>query len=91
MPTQPAHKIQLMLEAIYDGRYLSAISEGTDVLDLEPSNVMALTRLGSAYYAMNEREKAKQIWTKALQYDPSNEVLKKFLYGAKGSSRVEIR
>ncbi len=85
------HKLQLTLEAIYDGRYLSAITECTDVLDLEPTNVMALTRLGSAYFAMNEREKAKQIWTKALQYDPNNEVLRKFLYGSKGSSRVETR
>lgn len=85
------HKLQLTLEAIYDGRYLSAISDCTDVLDLEPGNVLALTRLGSAYYAMNEREKAKQIWTKALQYDPNNEMLKKFLYGSKGSARLENR
>lgn len=97
MPTLPSgltlidHKLQLTLEAIYDGRYLSAITECTDVIDLEPTNVMALTRLGSAYYAMNEREKAKQIWTKALQYDPNNDVLKKFLYGGKGTVHVETR
>jgi len=74
------HKLRLALEAIYDGRYLTAISECTDILDLEPANVLALTRLGSAYFAMNEREKAKQIWTRALQLDPNNMVLKKFLY-----------
>jgi tetratricopeptide (TPR) repeat protein len=85
------YKLQLTLEAIYDGRYLSAIDDCTDVLDLEPNNVLALTRLGSAYFAMNEKEKARQIWTKALQYDPNNTILKKFLYGAKGSSRVEAR
>lgn len=83
------HKLQITLESIYDGRYLSAISECSDVLDLEPENVLALTRLGSAYYAMNEQEKARQIWTKALQLNPDNEVLKKFLYGSKGSYRVE--
>ena len=82
-------KLQLTLEAIYDGRYLVAIGECTDVLDLEPENVTALTRLGSAYFAMNEREKARQIWTKALQLDPKNDVLRKFLYGNKGSARVE--
>ena len=38
----------------------------------------------------HERDKAKQIWTKALQIDPNNEMLKKFLYSNKGSSRVEI-
>lgn len=83
------HKLQLSLEAIYDGRYLAAISECSDVLDLEPGNVTALTRLGSAYFAMNEKEKARQIWTKALQLDPKNDVLRKFLYGARGTNRVE--
>lgn len=75
------YKLRLSLEAIYDGRYLTAISECTDILDLEPANVLAMTRLGSAYYAMNERDKARQIWTRALQLDPTNQVLKKFLYG----------
>jgi tetratricopeptide (TPR) repeat protein len=83
------HKLAKGLEAIYDGRYLTAIAECTDVLDLEPNNVMALTRLGSAYYAMNEQNRALQIWTKALQLDPENDVLKKFLYGKRGISRVE--
>ena len=83
------HKLQLTLEAIYDGRYLAAIAECSDVLDLEPENVTALTRLGSAYFAMNEKEKARQIWTKALQLDPKNDVLRKFLYGARGGNRVE--
>jgi len=85
------HKLQLTLEGIYDGRYLTAIAECSDVLDLEPNNVLALTRLGSAYYSMNEKTKARQIWTRALQFDPENNVLKKFLYGSKGKSRVEIR
>ena len=85
------HKLQLVLEAIYDGRYVEAVSQCTDVLDLEPENVTALTRLGSSYFAMNERDKAKQIWTKALQLDPNNEMLRKFLYGQKGQNRVEAR
>ena len=75
------HKLQQTLEGIYEGRYLTAIAECSDVLDLEPNNVLALTRLGSAYYAMNEKDKARQIWTKALQLDPKNQVLRKFLYG----------
>ncbi len=75
------YKLRIALEAIYDGRYLSSISECTDVLDLDPTNVLAMTRLGSAYFAMNERDKAQKIWTKALQLDPDNQVLKKFLYG----------
>ncbi len=83
------NKLQTALEAIYEGRYLTAISECTDVLDLEPNSVLGLTRLGSAYYAMNEQNKAQQVWTKALQLDPNNDVLRKFLYGQKGAPRVE--
>jgi len=79
------NKQQMTLEAIYEGRYLTAINECTDVLDLEPRNVLAMTRLGSAYFAMNEKEKARQIWTKALQLDPNNNELKRFLYGRKGN------
>jgi tetratricopeptide (TPR) repeat protein len=75
------YKLRSSLEAIYDGRYLTAITECSDVLDLEPNNVLAMTRLGSAYYSMNEREKARQVWTRALQLDPNNQMLKKFLYG----------
>jgi tetratricopeptide (TPR) repeat protein len=83
------HKLQQTLEAIYDGRYLTAIAECTDILDLEPDNVLALTRLGSAYYAMNEKDRARQIWTRALQIDPANNVLRKFLYGTKGSASAQ--
>jgi tetratricopeptide (TPR) repeat protein len=74
-------KLQKTLEDIYDGRYVSAIAECSDVLDVEPRNVLAMTRLGSAYFAMNEKDKAKNIWIRALQLDPNNLSLKKFLYG----------
>lgn len=79
------NKLQMTLEAIYEGRYLTAINDCTDVLDLEPRNVLAMTRLGSAYFAMNEKEKSRQIWTKALQLDPNNNELKRFLYGRRGN------
>ena len=85
------YKLQSTLEGIYDGRYLTAIAECSDVLDLEPKNILALTRLGSAYFAMNEPDKAKKIWTQALQLDPENKILRKFLYGRKNASKVERR
>ncbi len=84
-------KLRTALEAIYDGRYLTSITECSDVLDLEPINVLAMTRLGSAYYAMNEREKARQVWTRALQLDPNNQMLKKFLYGNRSASTEKAR
>ena len=47
-------KLQKALEKIYSGDYLIAAKECQEVLDLEPENALALTRLGSVYYAMGQ-------------------------------------
>lgn len=73
------YKLQLSLEYVYDQQYLKAINECNEVLDLEPNNVLALTRAGSAYYAMGQKARAKQIWGRALELDPNNQALKKFM------------
>ncbi len=73
------YKLQLSLEYVYAGEYLKAINECGQVLDLEPDNVLALTRMGSAYYAMGQKQEARETWTRALKLDPNNQVLKDFL------------
>lgn len=73
------YKLQLSLEYVYDGQFLKAINECNHVLDMDPDNVLALTRMGSAYYAMGQKQEAKGLWTRALKLDPSNDVLKQFL------------
>jgi tetratricopeptide (TPR) repeat protein len=73
------YKLQLSLEYVYDGQFMKAINECNHVLDLDPNNVLALTRMGSAYYAMGQKQEAKGLWTRALKLDPSNDVLKQFL------------
>jgi tetratricopeptide (TPR) repeat protein len=73
------YKLQLSLEYVYDGQYLKAINECNQVLDLEPDNVLALTRLGSAHYAMGQKQEAKVYWARALKLEPNNQVLKDFL------------
>src|SRR4029078_9446306 len=59
--------------------YLIAAKECQEVLDLEPENALALTRLGSVYYAMGQVKRALQYWTQALEQDPKNDVLKSFM------------
>lgn len=72
-------KLQKALEKIYGGEYLVAAKECQEVLDLEPDNALALTRLGSVYYAMGQVKQARVYWTQALKQDPENNVLKSFL------------
>ena len=72
-------KLQRALEKIYSGEYLVAAKECQEVLDLEPENALALTRLGSVYYAMGQVKQAREYWKQALEQDPKNDVLKSFL------------
>ncbi len=70
------HKLYTALREIYDGHYDDAIRACDDVLLLEPDNITALKRLGSAYYALDEVEKAKLIWQKAKKINPEDKELK---------------
>ena len=72
-------KLQKALEKIYTGEYLIAAKECQEVLDLEPENALALTRLGSVYYAMGQVKQAREYWKQALEQDPKNDVLKSFM------------
>lgn len=72
-------KLQKALEKIYSGEYLVAAKECQEVLDLEPENPLALTRLGSVYYAMGQVKQAREYWKQALERDPKNDVLKSFM------------
>jgi len=66
-------------QAIYDGKYDLAIRRTQDVLDLEPSNVTALEIMGSAFYLMEEKGKAKAVWKRVLEVDPKNRVVAEFM------------
>ncbi|MEW6556687.1 MAG: tetratricopeptide repeat protein [Elusimicrobiota bacterium] len=72
-------KLQQALENIYAGKYVQAIAECNTVLELEEDNVTALQRLGSAYFAIGDVEKARAAWRTALKYDPNNPQILEFL------------
>jgi len=72
-------KLQQALEFIYDGKYVSAVSICKEVLELEPKSVLAMMRMGSAYWAMDQTKTARKIWREALKLDPNNEQLIEFL------------
>lgn len=67
------------LNHIYDGRFDLAIQKCEIVLIFIPQNIMALKRLGSAYYATGKRGKAQEAWGKALGLSPNDTELQQFI------------
>lgn len=73
------HKHLVALHHIYDARYHAAIPALREILQLEPDDVTALKRLGSAFFSLGRRAQAKEAWTKALRLAPKDPTLKEFL------------
>ncbi|MFB0527224.1 MAG: tetratricopeptide repeat protein [bacterium] len=65
-------KMYRALNYLYEDRSDLAIVECQEVLELEPNNTLALSRLGSAYYVIGQKEKAKELWLKVLEMEPEN-------------------
>ncbi|MDD5687960.1 MAG: PorV/PorQ family protein [Elusimicrobia bacterium] len=73
-------KLKTALDCIYNNDYERGIMECEDVLELEPDNVLALKRAGSAYYALNNKNMAIKMWKQAKKIDPSDPEISEFLY-----------
>jgi tetratricopeptide (TPR) repeat protein len=67
------------LNNIYEGRYDIAVQQCQLVLSIEPNNVLALKRLGSAYFALGRRGKARETWQRALKLSPGDAELRAFI------------
>jgi tetratricopeptide (TPR) repeat protein len=72
-------KIYDARQSVYDGKYDAAVRRAQDVLDLEPNNVTALQIMGSAFFLMEQKDKALAVWKRALEIDPSNRAIKDFI------------
>lgn len=73
------YKRSLALDHLYGARYHQAIDTLNEVLALEPADLVALKRLGSAYYSLGLHAKAREAWQRALALSPEDQQLKKFL------------
>ncbi len=67
------------LRYIYDGKYHLAVKELNSILILEPDDITALKRIGSAYFKLNNKARAKKAWRKAYKLSPKDSQLKKWL------------
>jgi len=65
-------KLHDALQAIYEGRYDVAITKCDEVLRIEPENVIAIGRMGAAFFLMGEKDKAVALWKRALELDPTH-------------------
>ena len=79
-----SQKLYESLGYFYEGKYDKVIEKCQDVLELEPSNLTALMRIGSGYYAIQQKDKAREAWQKALMLDPTNKDLQNFLKRVSG-------
>jgi tetratricopeptide (TPR) repeat protein len=66
-------------QSIYDGHYDAAVRRAQDVLDLEPNNVTAMEIMGSAFFLMDQKDKAVAVWRRVLELDPNNRSVREFL------------
>lgn len=65
-------KLHDALQAIYEGRYDVAIQKCDEVLRIEPTNVVAVGRMGASFFLLGEKDKAVALWKRALELDPSH-------------------
>jgi len=73
------HKKDVALHYIYESKFYLAVRELEGVLRLEPEDVIALKRLGSAHLRLKDYPKAKAAWQKASSLSPDDEQLKEYL------------
>ena len=65
------HKVYKAMQDIEEDRYTLAAAGCSDVLEIEPDNVRAMTRLGAAWYALGQKDQAREMWRKAQSIWPA--------------------
>ena len=66
-------KLHEALQSIYEGRYDVAITKCEQVLRIDPTNVTAIGRMGASFFLLGEKEKAINLWKRALELEPNNQ------------------
>ncbi len=66
-------------QSIVEGKYDQALIKCQEILNLEPANLTAMEVMGSAFFMMDQPDKAKQVWMKVMELDPTNKVVPEFI------------
>lgn len=73
------YKHHVALHQIYDAKHHQAVLTLNEILMFEPGDLMALKRLGSAYYSLGRMDDASAAWSAALKIAPRDKTLTHFL------------
>ncbi|MBI4422796.1 MAG: tetratricopeptide repeat protein [Elusimicrobia bacterium] len=73
------HKHLVSLHHIYDARYHAAVAVLQEILQLEPNDVAAWKKLGTAFYSLGRKRQARDAWGRALKLAPNDPSLKEHL------------
>ncbi len=85
------YKHFMALHNIYGGNYPGAVTLLEEILALEPNDLTALKRLGTAFYSLKEWDKARSAWRRAQAMAPKDPMLKKFIARAERQLRTNKR
>ena len=72
-------KVNQAMNRFRDKKYDESVKLFEEVLELEPDNITALKRMGSAYYMLNRMEQAGKVWKRALELDPKDDKIREML------------
>lgn len=72
-------KLKKAARGFYIQQFDMAAKECEEVVLLDETNHMAWTRLGSAYYMMSDKERAKKAYLKALEINPDDLITLEFV------------
>ena len=72
-------KLSEALQYFYNGKYDKVTELANEVLTIDPNNALAYKRIGSAYFAIGQKEKAIEAWEMSLRLNPKDVTLKTFI------------
>lgn len=73
------YKLKKSANYFYLKQYNMVVEECSEIVMIDPNNHLALTRLGSAYFMLGDKEKAKYYYEKALEINPNDTITLEFM------------
>lgn len=87
---------QQAISAALSSNWEGALTLNQEILELDPTNIEALNRLGRAYFELGNLTKSKKYFDSALENDPYNQIAAKFLkrikaFDKKGGRAAQLK
>ncbi len=73
------YKLKKSANYFYLKQYNMVVENCSEIILIDPQNHLALTRLGSAYFMLGDKEKARYYYEKALEVNPNDAITLEFM------------